>query len=63
MVRYDSVGREIAQRLDPNKDQIGVASDNAVTTENIIIKLGWLYSAHGTAKVYKYGNAVVRGIK
>ena len=40
-----------------------MATDNAVTTENIIIKLGWIYSAHGIAKVYKYENAVVRGIK
>ena len=40
-----------------------MATDNAVTTENIIIKLGWLYLARGTAKVYKYENAVVRGIK
>ena len=40
-----------------------MATDNAVTTENIIIKLGWLYSARGTAIVSKYENAVVRGIK
>ena len=40
-----------------------MASDNAVTTDNIIIKLGCLYSARGTAIVFKYENAVVRGIK
>ena len=40
-----------------------MATDNAVTTENIIIKLGWIYSARGTARVYKHENAVMRGIK